>query len=81
MKCNKCPLFYSWNNENDSGECCGLFGDGWDNRLQYEDKDGAIQGCYVDRHYIERVDREYVEHLEKEAAYYEELMRRGNDGF
>lgn len=81
MKCNKCPLFSSWNTENDRGESCGLFGDGWDNRLQYEDKDGAIQGCYVDRHYIEKTDREYVEHLEKEAAYYEELMRRDNDGF
>ena len=74
MKCAKCPLLSSWSNEDDSGESCGIFGDGWDSRLQYEGKDG-IQGCYVDRHFIERVDREYVEHLEKEAAYYEELMR------
>ena len=79
MKCNGCPLFSSWNNESDRGESCGLFGDGWDSRFQYEDKDGAIQGCYIDRHYIEKADREYVEHLEKEAAYYEQMMREGNN--
>jgi len=63
MKCAKCPLFHSWNNENDSGESCGLFGDGWDNPLQYEDKEGATQGCYVDRHYIEKRDAEYMNYL------------------
>lgn len=70
MKCAKCPLFSSWNNESDKGEACGLFGDGWDDRLQYEDKDGTTIGCYVDRHYIEKVDKQYVEHLEQEAADY-----------
>ena len=70
MKCAKCPLFSSWNNENDKGEACGLFGDGWDDPLQYEDKDGTTIGCYVDRHYIEKVDEQYAEHLEQEAANY-----------
>jgi hypothetical protein len=68
MKCNKCPLYRSWSNESDSGEECGLFGDAWDNLLQYEDKEGTIIGCYVDRHYIEKVDKSYIEHLEQEAA-------------
>lgn len=77
MRCNGCPLYTSWSNESDSGEACGLFGDGWDNRLQYEDKDGNIVGCYVDRHYVEKVDREYTAHLEQEAAYYEEMMKSG----
>jgi len=70
MKCAKCPLFSSWNNESDKGEACGLFGDGWDNQLQYEDKDGTTMGCYVDRHYIEKVDEQYAEHLEQEVADY-----------
>ena len=74
MKCAKCPLYTSWNNESDKGEACGLFGDSWDNTLQYEDKDGTIQGCYVDRHFIEKADRAYIEHLENMAASYEEWM-------
>lgn len=74
MKCNKCPLYISWNNESDKGEACGLFGDAWDSNLQYEDKDGTIVGCYVDRHFIEKADREYVEHIEKMTASYEEWM-------
>ena len=56
MRCNKCPLFLWWNNESDKGESCGLFGDSWDSPFQYEDEEGIIQGCYVDRHYIEKVD-------------------------
>lgn len=72
MKCNKCPLYSSWNNESDSGEACGLFGDAWDSNLQYEDKDGAIVGCYVDRHFIEKAERAYIEYLENMAAGYEE---------
>ena len=71
MKCVKCPLYSSWNNESDRGEACGLFGDAWDNALQYEDKEGTIVGCYVDRHYIEKADRRYLDHLEREAALYE----------
>lgn len=75
MKCAKCPLFTSWNNESDRGESCGLFGDSWDNAFQYEGKEGAIQGCYVDRHYIEKADQRYVEYLEQEAASYEDWFR------
>lgn len=71
MKCAKCPLYSSWNNESDRGESCGLFGDAWDNAFQYEDKEGNVQGCYVDRRYIEKADRRYLEHLEREAELYE----------
>lgn len=74
MKCAKCPLYTSWSNESDRGEACGLFGDAWDNAFQYEDKDGTIRGCYIDRHFIEKADKEYEEHLEKEAARWEEWM-------
>lgn len=74
MKCARCPLYTSWNNESDSGEACRLFGDAWDNPLQYEDKEGAIVGCYVDRHFIERSDREYDDYLAKQATSYEEWM-------
>lgn len=74
MKCDRCPLYTYWSNESDRGEACGLFGDAWDNPLQYEDKIGNIVGCYVDRHYIEKADRRYVEHLEQEAASYEALF-------
>lgn len=70
MKCAKCPLYQSWSNENDSGESCGLFGDCWDNDLQYVDKEGTIQGCYVDRHYIEKADRRYIEHIGQEVLIY-----------
>ena len=74
MKCAGCPLFTSWNNESDRGEACGLFGDGWDSQFQYEDKDGNIVGCYIDRHFIEKVEREFDEHLAKEAALLEAWM-------
>ena len=74
MKCRRCPLYHSWSNESDRGESCGLFGDGWDNDLQYEDKEGCTVGCYVDRHYIENVDRRYLEHLDLEATAYENWM-------
>jgi len=46
VKCAKCPLFTSWNNESDRGESCGLFGDSWDNVLQYEDKEGKFKVGY-----------------------------------
>lgn len=68
MKCASCPLFTSWNNESDRGEACGLFGDAWDSPFQYEDKDGTIIGCYIDRHFIEKTDREYEKHLEVVVA-------------
>lgn len=74
MKCNKCPLFTSWNNESDRGEACGLFGDAWDNAFQYEDKDGNIVGCYIDRHFIEKIDNGISEHYAKEAETFEQWM-------
>lgn len=76
MKCAKCPLFKSWSNESDRGESCGLFGDAWDNDLQYEDGAGCIVGCFVDRHYIEKVNKRYMEYIEQEAAAYEEWIEK-----
>ena len=73
MKCVNCPLFSSWSEGYDDGiDFCNLFGDAWDNTFQYKDKDGAVIGCYIERHYIERRDREYLEHLEQMAKAYEE---------
>jgi len=70
MRCNNCPLFSWWNNESDRGEACGIFEDGWSDPLQYEDKDGTTIGCYVDRHYIEKV-----------AARQEEIMAQEVEAF
>lgn len=70
MRCTNCPLFTSWNNESDKGAACGLFGDGWDEPLQYKDKDGSIIGCYVDRHFIEKRDAEYEKELENRVKWY-----------
>ena len=70
MKCANCPLFSSWNNENDRGEQCGLFGDDWSDPLMREDANGTVIGCYVDRHYIEKVNQRYLDHLEKMANSY-----------
>lgn len=74
MRCAKCPLYSSWSNESDSGENCGLFGDSWDNALQYEDDVGNIQGCYVDRHFIEKIEKAHDEYIAKMAASYEKWM-------
>lgn len=70
MRCAKCPLFTSWNTENDRGECCGIFGDDWSSPFQYEDKDGAIIGCYIERHFIEKRDAEYEQELLNRYEYY-----------
>lgn len=78
MKCSNCPLFESWNTESDNGESCGLFGDGWDNAFQYEDKNGAIVGCYIDRHFIEQTERRYLKHLEEETENYLEFLKGEN---
>ena len=56
MKCNKCPMYHSWNNESYKGEECEIFGDGWASPFQYEDKEGTTVGCYLDRHYIEKAE-------------------------
>lgn len=55
MRCCKCPLYHSWYTEGgDEGNSCSLFGDCWDNFLQYEDAIGNVVGCYVDRHFIDK---------------------------
>lgn len=54
MKCYKCPLFDCMT----GSEVCGLFGDDWENKLQYEDKNGTTIGCYVERCFIERFAKE-----------------------
>ena len=74
MRCASCPLYSSWNNESDRGELCGLFPDGWDSRFQYEDKDGNIVGCYIDRHFIKKSDEAYQEHLLQQADSWESWM-------
>ena len=73
MKCTNCPIFQSTNSENGREECCGIFGDGWDSRFQYEDKDGNIVGCYIDRHYIEQMDKRICEYYEEYAGYCDEM--------
>ena len=62
MKCCRCPLYHYWSNESDRGESCAIFGDGWDSPFQYEDKEGTIIGCYLDRHFIEKADAERDEY-------------------
>ena len=67
MRCAKCPLFESWNNENSSGESCGIFGDDWGNKFQYEDKNGTIIGCYIEKAFIDKCENELMEHYERIA--------------
>ena len=62
MECCRCPLYHYWSNESDRGEACAIFGDGWDSPFQYEDKEGTIIGCYLDRHFIEKADAERDEY-------------------
>lgn len=62
MKCCRCPLYHYWSNESDRGESCAIFGDEWDSPFQYEDKEGTIIGCYLDRHFIEKADAERDEY-------------------
>lgn len=77
MRCSNCPMFVSWNNESDSGEACGIFGDGWDSPFQYEDKKGLeIIGCYLEKAYINKVDNERCKQYEQEAKYATELMEK-----
>ena len=65
MRCSNCPLFSSWSNESDRGEACRLFGDSWDDAVQYEDAEGCVIGCSIDRHYIEKHDAAYEKELKK----------------
>lgn len=70
MKCACCPLFESWNNENGSGASCGIFGDDWGNRFQYEDKEGTITGCYIDHRFIKKAEIAYEQELERRVQYF-----------
>lgn len=80
MRCYNCPLYHSWNNESDKGESCEIFGDGWDNPLQYEDKEGTTVGCYVDRHYVEKVDRERDAYYSAMAESFDGEEKQSGDG-
>ena len=73
MKCCRCPLYHYWSNESDRGESCAIFGDGWDSPFQYEDKEGTIVGCYLDRHFIEKADAERDEYY---ASMAESMARQ-----
>lgn len=73
MKCCRCPLYHYWSNESDRGEDCAIFGDGWDSPFQYEDKEGTIIGCYLDRHFIEKADAERDEYY---ASMAESMARQ-----
>ena len=60
MKCKSCPLMYTpYEGEFNSDPLCRLFGDD-DSQFLYEDKNGE-EGCYIDRHYIEKVAKERIE--------------------
>ena len=70
MKCNKCPLYSYWNNENGRGEECKIFGDSWDSPfLQYNDE-GAVTGCYIEKAFIDKVDMR----IEEECLAYVDYM-------
>lgn len=57
MKCSYCPLYFESRGENNGEQSCGLFGDDWENKLQYSDKHGVV-GCYVQRWFIEKYAKE-----------------------
>ena len=68
MRCNKCPLFSSWNTEYDKGEACAIFGEDWGNRFQYENKEAKeTVGCYINKAYIKKVEKERGEYYERMA--------------
>lgn len=76
MKCNKCPLYSSWNNENDKGEECKIFGDSWDSPFQYYNDEGAIIGCYIEKAFIDKVELR----IEQECiAYVDYMMKQKGD--
>lgn len=77
MKCNKCPLFSSWNNESDKGEACAIFGEGWDSRFQYENKEGTeIIGCYIEKAYINKVEKDMLNYYESMAEMANEVLKK-----
>lgn len=74
MKCAKCPLFSSWNNESDCGEKCEIFGDAWDSPFQYEDKDGTVIGCYIEKAYIDKVEQRIADYYDTMVQAYNESI-------
>ena len=84
MKCCRCPLYHYWSNESDRGESCAIFGDGWDSPFQYEDKEGTIIGCYLDRHFIEKADAErdeyYASMAESMSQYFKTEQNTSESG-
>lgn len=72
MKCNKCPLYSFWNNENDKGEECKIFGDSWDSPFQYYNDEGAIIGCYIEKAFIDKVELR----IEQEYLAYADYMMK-----
>ena len=75
MKCYKCPLFDCMT----GSEVCGLFGDDWENKLQYEDKHGTTIGCYVERCFIERFAKKRDEAFEDMVEAMEEDIKNANN--
>lgn len=76
MRCAYCPLYSYYESEDGCYANCGLFGDGWDNRLQYEDKHGTTIGCYVEKCYIVIVAKEYDEYIETMAEGMAEMLKK-----
>jgi hypothetical protein len=58
-------------------EVCGLFGDDWENKLQYEDKHGTTIGCYVERCFIERFAKERDKDFSDMVDKMEEDIKKG----
>lgn len=73
MKCYKCPLFGDITGE----EVCGLFGDDWSNKLQYEDKHGTTIGCYVERCFIELFAKKRDEEFTDMVDQMEQDIKKG----
>lgn len=73
MKCAYCPLFDCMT----GSEVCGLFGDDWENKLQYEDKHGTTIGCYVERCFIERFAKERDKQFNHMVEQMEQDIKEG----
>lgn len=58
-------------------EVCGLFGDDWSNKLQYEDKHGTTIGCYVERCFIERFAKQRDKEFSDMVDQMEEDIKKG----
>lgn len=70
MKCVKCPLYSSRNDEIEKSESCGLFGDAWDSQFLQYDENGAVIGCYIEKCFIDRRFSLYIDELVQFAEYF-----------